>query len=76
MDDPILDLENITILLTSVLQQLDRATLGQITAALDNRILEEMLLETLGVSRQRLSPEELERFTAVVESVLETTRRL
>ena len=76
MDDPILDLENITILLTSVLQQLDRATLGQITAALDNHILEEMLLETLGVSRQRLSPEELERFTAVVESVLETTRRL
>ena len=76
MDDPILDLENITILLTSVLQQLDSATLGQITAALDNRILEEMLLEALGVSRQRLSPEELERFTAMVESVFETTRRL
>ena len=76
MDDPILDLENITILLTSVLQQLDSATLGQITAALDNHILEEMLLEALGVSRQRLSPEELECFTAMVESVLETIRRL
>lgn len=74
MDDLILDLDNLTILLTSVLQQLDRSTLEQVTVVLDNRIIEEMLLEVIGVARQRLSLEEQARFSEIIQSVLNKAR--
>ncbi len=75
MDDQILDLDNLAMLLTRVLQQMDWSTLKQITAVPDNRILEEMLLDAIGVVKQSLDPEEQERYSAMVESVLNTQKR-
>jgi hypothetical protein len=70
MDDHILDLDNLTALLTRVLQQMERRMLEQVAAVVDKSTLEEMLLEAIGVPRQRLSLEEQDKLTAMVESVL------
>ncbi len=75
MEDTTLDLENLKNLLLNVLKQMDEATRKEIVAVVDQARLEDMILETLGVTKQRLSLAEQEHLTGVIDTVLQEFRK-
>jgi len=67
MDDYILDLDNLCSLITGALRRMGPLSTTEITA-----MLEDLVLEAIGVSRDKLSETEQRRFAALLLEVLAT----
>ena len=74
MEDTGLDLDSLTVLLSNVLQQMDEATRREVASTIDENRMQEIILETLGLSRHRLNISEQERFSCIVKTLLRTIR--
>ncbi|MEW5783820.1 MAG: hypothetical protein AB1767_01840 [Bacillota bacterium] len=74
MDDQNLDMDSLRTLLTNVLKQMDQSSLEEIITLLDQGHLQDLVLEAIGVAKQRLSTQEQERFAAVMQYVFDSTR--
>jgi hypothetical protein len=70
MDENSLDLETLNTLLLNVVKQMNDVSLEDFAAAVDKNQLQEIILDTLGVAKQRLSPEEQKNFTALMKDIL------
>jgi mannose-1-phosphate guanylyltransferase len=74
LDEQILDLESLSTLLQNVFNRMDQAALDELAAAVTKERIQELVLEAIGVAKQRLSAEEQARLDAVIEYVLDSTR--
>lgn len=74
MDEQTLDLDSLSTLLTNVFNRMDQSSLDEVAMVLEKGQLQEIVLEAIGVAKQRLSPVEQASFDAVMQYVLESMR--
>ncbi len=70
MEDYILDLDHLGKLLTGALRKMGPLSAAEITAMLSSNQLEDLILEAIGVSRDKLSVAEQRRFSALLLEIL------
>lgn len=74
MEQNALDLDSLAGLLVNILKQMDEDSLKDIASMADLEPLQAIILETIGIAKERLSDEERKNITPLLHTVLEMVR--